>query len=587
MSKDGKEVVEIPHPKGEVRGRHAEATAVRLAEPIAAWLLNGPLTVALMLLCGIQLATWIPHYLTWPWFADHDVFATLALGWEHGQLPYRDLAGNNFPGTIYLFWIVGKLFGWGRTVPFYAVDVSFALIFGVLLLVWSRRRFGRVLPGIVGFAVFLTYYLSQDFGEVAQRDWHGPFFMLSGLLLAEAYPGRWSRVLAAATAAIGLALRPQVALFLPALALAAASGVRVQAEQAQPSDWARVPWRTVRALAGGGLLLALFVALAFLPLVLAGVFDDFLRGVRLAFYGSGYNKAHTASILNQMLLQSLHLEFDLVPLAVLVLAPLGDPRRASTARVWLLAYLGAWVYKPLSPVPFPYLEQPLRLVGAINFAVLVELLLTPRLANPALRLVAIVLAIGLGVDVRPRMCSVAYARRGLAALCRREDPPETPLGMHIALPGDPRAVAFPWDDYRETLAYLRSHVGPDTKVANLLHVVPALNGPAGRLTPLPAESLAWLSVHPEAERDFAPALERAPAGTLVVWTPTKGRFVDLLQRYPDVERLAPWIRRYYVPIARFGDIEIWKRPAGQTETSPDPVSVMNSRPPGPRITQRQ
>ena len=350
------------------------ASEARFTERIAAWVLNGPLTIALILLCGFQLATWIPHYLTWPWFADHDVFATLALGWEHGQLPYRDLAGNNFPGSIYLFWLIGKLFGWGRTVPLYALDASFVLIFGATLLVWSRRRFGRSLPGVVGFAVFLTYYLGRDFDGVAQRDWHGPFFMLSGLLLAEAYPGRWSRGLAALAAAIAFALRPQVVLFLPALALAVAQGAHAEAEYEAEPWQARL--RTIRALLGGGLLLALFVVLALLPLVLAGVFDDFLHGIRLTFYGSAYNKVHSAGILKQMLLQSLHLEFDLVPLAVLVLAPLGNARTARTARVWLLAYLGAWVYKPLSPVPFPYLEMPLRIVGAINMAVLVELLLS-------------------------------------------------------------------------------------------------------------------------------------------------------------------------------------------------------------------
>jgi len=562
MSKDDKLVTEIPRRKPGFRARPALASEARFTERIAAWVLKGPLTIALMLLCGLQLATWIPHYLTWPWFADHDVFATLALGWEHGQLPYRDLAGNNFPGSIYLFWLIGKLFGWGRTVPLYALDASFVLIFGATLLVWSRRQFGRYLPGVVGFAVFLSYYLSRDFDGVAQRDWHGPFFILAGLLLAEAYPGRWSRGLAALSAAIAFALRPQVVLFLPALALAVAQGAHAEAgDEAMP--W-QAPLRTMRALLGWGLLLVLFVVLAFLPLVLAGIFDDFLHGIRLTFYGSRYNTAHSAGILKQMLLQSLHLEFDLVPLAVLVLASLGNPRTARTARVWLLAYLGAWFYKPLSPVPFPYLELPLRIVCAINMALLVELLLSARRAEPALRLVAVLLAVGLGVRARPEMCSVTYARRGVEALRRGEDPTEAPLGIHIALPADPKALAFPWNDYRETLAYLRAQTSPTTRVANLLHVVPALNGPAGRLTPLPAESLAWLSVHPEHERLFAPALERAPAGSLVVWTPEKGQFVDLYGHYAEVERLAPMIRRHYVPIAHFGDIEVWKRTARPT-----------------------
>jgi len=97
MHKDDQQVIEPSPPDLRPRPVPAGPAAVPLAERIAARVLNGPLTLALLGLCGVQLATWVPHYLTWPWFADHDVFATLAIGWEHGQLPYRDLIGNNFP----------------------------------------------------------------------------------------------------------------------------------------------------------------------------------------------------------------------------------------------------------------------------------------------------------------------------------------------------------------------------------------------------------------------------------------------------------------------------------------------------------
>jgi hypothetical protein len=531
------------------------------AEGAAAWALRGPLAVALGGLCVFQLATWIPHYLTWPWFADHDVFATLALGWEHGQLPYRDLAGNNFPGTVYLFWILGKLFGWGRTMPFYAVDASFVLILGASLLAWSGRRFGHILPGLVGFAVFLTYYLSLDFSRTAQRDWHGPFFLVVGLLLADAFPGRWSRRIAALAAAVGFAFRPQVVLLFPAMGLAVVQGVRAE----DPSETGR--GGGVRAILGWALLTAALIVVAFAPLLLAGLLDEFLRSVGLTFYGSSYNKAGPASILKQALLQCLHLEYDLVPLAVLLLAPLGDPATRRSARAWLLAYAGVWLYKPLSPVPYPYLEHPLALVWAINIAVLVRILLIPGVARPAIRLVAILLAIRLGVHAKPLQCSVASTRQGIEALRRGIDPIEPPLGIHIELPIDAGSLAFPWKDYRETLAYLRTETSPETRVANLLHVVPALNGPTGRLTPLPVESLAWLAVRPEDEAAFAPALESAPQNSVVVWTPEKGSFVDLYGHFEEVKRLAPVIRRFYEPVARFGDVEVWKRKAPSTRTS--------------------
>src|SRR5579883_3113743 len=53
--------------------------------------LDGGLTVATGLLALGFLATWMPHYLTWPWARDVDTFATLAQSWDAGIRPYRDI----------------------------------------------------------------------------------------------------------------------------------------------------------------------------------------------------------------------------------------------------------------------------------------------------------------------------------------------------------------------------------------------------------------------------------------------------------------------------------------------------------------
>ena len=97
----------------------------------------------------LEYALWLPRYLTWPWWADHDVFATMARGWDAGLKPYRDLIGNNFPGSIYLFWMVGKLCGWGNSLAYNAFDALLLGGFGAAVLAWSRRRFGTWLPGAV------------------------------------------------------------------------------------------------------------------------------------------------------------------------------------------------------------------------------------------------------------------------------------------------------------------------------------------------------------------------------------------------------------------------------------------------------
>ncbi len=86
--------------------------------------LSGGLTIVAAGVCLAFLSTWLPHYLLWPWARDPDTFATLAQSWDAGIRPYRDIRGYNFPGAIYLFWVLGKLFGWGRTWTFYAFDAA-------------------------------------------------------------------------------------------------------------------------------------------------------------------------------------------------------------------------------------------------------------------------------------------------------------------------------------------------------------------------------------------------------------------------------------------------------------------------------
>ncbi len=59
-------------------------------------LLGWPLTVVAALVCLVLLAGWLPNYLNWPWYSDHDHFATTAQLWEAGRRPYTDVFSFNF-----------------------------------------------------------------------------------------------------------------------------------------------------------------------------------------------------------------------------------------------------------------------------------------------------------------------------------------------------------------------------------------------------------------------------------------------------------------------------------------------------------
>ena len=95
-----------------------------------------------------MLATWIPHYVTWPWYCDHDHFAQLAQLWDSGTArPYRDVFTFQFPGEIYVFWVLGKVFGWVNSIAFYAFDAILVIGFGVYLSPGAGGSSAGSLPG--------------------------------------------------------------------------------------------------------------------------------------------------------------------------------------------------------------------------------------------------------------------------------------------------------------------------------------------------------------------------------------------------------------------------------------------------------
>ena len=512
---------------------------------LADGLLCGPLTAVLVLVGFVQLATWLPHYLTWPYWADHDVFATAARAWLDGALPYRDTFLNQFPATLYLFVVLGKTVGWGRPWGLYAFDAGLLIALEVLLIGWSRRRFGRALPGVVGGLCYLSYALELDYSHAAQRDWHGPLCLVLGILALQAWPGRVGRGMAGFATAAGVAFRPQTVLLLPALWLATLDSAGDDSRQPS-SKWGALRDWLIPAAAG--------LVLAFAPLVAAGVFGDFVEGVRLASYGSRYSRVTPASFLKAWVLQAAAWRWWVVPGVV---ALLGTPFRTPagrSARVWLLALAGASLYKPLSPVAHSYLDIPLMLVWSIAVAAMTGVWLAREETGSEVRLAGVLLALGLGtIAIRPEFCVVGPTVRALQAWRTGERPDECPPGYHRG--SVPTSMAYPWDDYRAMLDHLSQHTSPQTRVANVLKCDPAVTGMVNRLSPFPTESIAWLRmVRPADEGRFAAALADQ-RDAVVVWIPGE----DGPDKLQTLSLLTPVIRRHYRPEARFGSIEIWRR----------------------------
>lgn len=525
---------------GEGLDRPDHGPGDRMAER----LLGGPLTVLVALICLIQLLTWAPHYLSWPLWADHDVFATLARGWDAGLLPYRDLRCNQFPGEIYLFYFLGRVAGWGHGAPIYAFDVVALLALGFGLTAWSRRSLGRALPGLVGYLAFLSYYLSLDYMMAAQRDWHSALLAVLGILVLQGSRGRVAGpAIAGAAMSMAVSIRPHAILFLPAVALQFLGEIRGGRDARRLASWI------------GSFLLTTIAWI--LPLVASGVWSDFIAGVRgnnAAAADRGFRVVTMAvNVLRQLD------AFSIVAVVIAIgLLLMRDRRRSPGAAVWLVALGFALMYEPISPRFHSYLRIPLNLVLAVNVAVLTSLILTAGRLPRSFQLLGLLLILGMACRIRPEFCALRPSLKAAAAGMRAELAEAQPPGYRRK--ADSVCGYYDWADYRAMLEYLRRWPSKDTKVANVLPADPAVVGWLGRLPALPAESIAWLHVVNPGEQDrFAEALEAAP-DSVVVWTPTDAG--------PDpsfeIDRLRSAIRRLYEPDARFGIIEVWRRKASAT-----------------------
>lgn len=451
-------------------------------------------------------------------------------------MPYRDLPTFQFPGEYYLFWALGKLFGWGATGPIYAADAGLALVYVLAMAAWSRRACGRSLPGWLGGLAFLGYYLGLGFDQAAQRDFHAPALASLGILAAQAVPGARGRLLAAGLAGAALSIRPHAAVLLPAMAAAVAWGAR--------------PGRRVLALATWGLATAAMLGLALAPVWAAGLWPGFLDNLRVA--AGPLNTLTRGNLWTRFFNQTdQHARLLAVPLGALLLAAGADPARRRVALTWVLAVAGAAWYKPPAPVPHDYLTHGLMVAWAPCVAALGMLLVEARGISATARLVALSLLAAAAIPGRP-----AYARPGeaLAAILRPEArggiPARRPL--HTPLP-----EPYTWGGYRALIAHLRAETTPRTRVANCLAYMPAVCGPAGRLPAMPGESLAWFQYFAgdaDLQRAYARRLAETP-NSVVVWCPEEAPAIP--------GPLLEVIRRGYEPSARFGRVEVWRRRPGE------------------------
>jgi hypothetical protein len=505
-----------------------------------------------------MLGTWLPHYLTWPWWTDLDTLATIAQGWDAGILPYRDVALFNFPGQIELFWLLGKCFGWGRTAPIYAFDAALLVILGLMMSAWSSQGFGRVSPGLVGFVAFVHYYLGLDYAVVAQRDWHAPALVVLGIMLVQGWPGRPAWIGAGLLFGMAFVIRPHVILFMPAAALAVAmSALAGSAGAGQGSAQTVARWKApIFALLACAVAAGIAVAAGFAPLAAQGLLGDMVRGVRQASYGQygEYPVSFVKKVVTQ--LGDLRLAAGYAMAASVVLWSPRILRRL--ALPWLTMLILVLIYKPLHPLPHAYLVHPLWLIWSTSLAVVAGTAMTLWRQRSLLKLAAAGFLLVLACPGAPRFCDLEVSSRALGELGRGSEPAIAPPGAAARFAPENPYSPYTWDQYRELLAYLRQRTAPRTQVANLLRNMPfpMVNGCVGRISPLRTEAgIMWLySLDTGREVNFARYLEQVD-DAVVVWIPGERSFDSKLQ-LPLLERTVP---EFYRPEARLSGMQVWRR----------------------------
>ena len=397
----------------------------------------------------------------------------MAQEWDSGVLPYRDIRSYNFPGHIYLHWILGKLFGWDH-----------------IERLLRCRRHGSPAPGSYRHRVEPAP--SGPITSGYRRLSHFPG-VLSGRLLRQRGPtglalapvrdprappardlARPAHPMALCTlAAMAFTIRPQVVLFLPALLVAAVSG-DVATRGTSSADDARITFKQAILPALEWICaFAVFVAVGFAPLLLSGLLDDLGRGLGILRRGGPYGDATITRSLRILWDEVRQPKISALGIGLLLLSMSRDRDLKVMARTWLLALLGVLVYRPIHPVDHGYLKTPLALVGAVSWAIPIAWIVRAttaqrRIGGPTLfaGVLAIVLIVYESIPTQfPGNCSLRTSIDSILA-APTGGRPEMPPGEWIWYRRE--RSYYSWDGYCRLLEYIREKTGPRTIVANVL-----------------------------------------------------------------------------------------------------------------------
>ena len=508
-----------------------------------------PFQWILCILMALCFLLWAPHYLYWPWWMDIEHFSVSAHAWDHGIKPYRDLIDFNFPGPIYVMWVIGKLFGWDHPMAANFLDI---LVFSVLCFVtvrWSKRVFDSSTAGLIGNLLMARYYMSLDASRVMQRDWYVIALGIGMLMIIQMTTHLNKYLFAGFLLAVAFVIRPYAILLVPPVVVALLLEYRGQ--------WLKIEF-AFKQVVFSGLVSSMIL---WSPLVLHGIADDFFREIfRELMYGNydpeGRQAFHWA-VYHQIASKVIFSAFCIVvPLLYLLR---NDRRKLYLVLPWVVMFVSMVFYKPMSPVMHAYTEIPLEMVAGLMVGIFWGVFENYQGVSSWFKVCLIAFWTWFYLPGIPEMLSVSSSREALVSMVSNTGLEKSPPGWagHLKDRNNIPKSYF-WQDYQAALKFIREETSSEVRVVNFIRKqpFPTFNGPTGRLSLWPCgEGIQWLRwVHPELELEFANALKtQVPA--IVIWN-DREEMSQVTIKYPLIDQL---IRSEYEPVARFGQIDIWKR----------------------------
>ena len=169
--------------------------------------LSPRLATAAVVFLAALLAVAALDSLRWPYI--HDSPLMLYAGWlvAQGAVPYRDLFDMNMPGTYFVMWALGSLFGWSE-LAFRTFDLVCVSIIAIATFQWLRPL-GR-LPGFAAALFFPLWYLHAGPSMSVQREFLALVPLAVLLALTSSAAGSWHRLFViGALVGVSVLIKPQ------------------------------------------------------------------------------------------------------------------------------------------------------------------------------------------------------------------------------------------------------------------------------------------------------------------------------------------------------------------------------------------